>query len=420
MLAETKTARQAEVKAVIYCRVSSLAQMKRGHGVQSQESRCQEFARAKGYAVDRVFSDDGVTGGMIDRPGMTAMLDYLREQTPFAEYVVLIDDISRLARDIRAHLELRSAISEAGGRLESPSVEFGEDSDSILVENLLASVSQHQRQKNAEQTRNRMRARVANGYWPFARPAGYRHQATPGEGKLLVREEPLASIIQEGLEGFAAGRFQIQAEVKRFFESHAAFPRDTRSGYVRNQFVNDILTNPLYAGYVQSPKWGISLRKGRHEGLISFETFERIQKRLKEGARAPARSDIREEFPLRGIVACHCCGHPLTGYWARSRDGTAIHTICATRRAASVIANPSAVRRWKMTSRRCWGNSRHRPNCLNWREPCSRTHGISELPRPRHWRATANARLLRSISKLRDWWTVLSMPAVKPLPRRWR
>lgn len=66
---------------------------------------------------------------------------------------------------------VRAALSEAGGKLESPSIEFGEDSGSILVENLLASVSQHQRQKNGEQTVNRMRARTLSGYlsgyWVF-------------------------------------------------------------------------------------------------------------------------------------------------------------------------------------------------------------------------------------------------------------
>ena len=54
-------------------------------------------------------------------------------------------------------------IANAGGFLESPSIEFGEDPDSILVENLLASVSQHQRQKNGEQTKNRMRSRILYG-----------------------------------------------------------------------------------------------------------------------------------------------------------------------------------------------------------------------------------------------------------------
>ncbi len=308
------------VFVVIYCRVSSAAQMQKGHGLASQETRCREFARMKGYEVVQVFSDEAVSGGLINRPGMQAMLSFLRENRKRGTWVVLIDDISRLARDIRAHLDLRSAIANAGARLESPSVEFGEDSDSILVENLLASVSQHQREKNAEQTRNRMRARMLNGYWPFHACMGYRHEAKPGEGRVLVRDEPLASIIQEALDGYAAGRFRSQAEVARFLESQPDFPKDGR-GKVRYQLANDILTKPLYAGYLECTDWGVSLRKAKHEGLITFETFERIQQRLKEGSYAPMRPDISADFPLRGAVSCACCGKPLTACWSKSKTG---------------------------------------------------------------------------------------------------
>jgi hypothetical protein len=47
---------------------------------------------------------------------------------------------------------------------------------------------------------------------------GYRFESKPEEGRILVRDEPLASIIQKGLEGFASERFQRQAEVKRFLK----------------------------------------------------------------------------------------------------------------------------------------------------------------------------------------------------------
>ncbi len=83
-------------------------------------------------------------------PGMKDMLAYLRAHRK-SQLVVIIDDISRLARGLEAHLRLRADIGSAGGILESPSIEFKEDSDSQLVEHLLASVSQHQRQKNGEQ-----------------------------------------------------------------------------------------------------------------------------------------------------------------------------------------------------------------------------------------------------------------------------
>lgn len=154
-----------ERTAVLYCRVSSAKQTTRGDGLSSQETRCREYAKFKGYEVARVFKDDA-SGSLINRPGMQAMLSYLQKNKR-KSHVVIIDDISRLARGLEAHLQLRAAISKAGAILESPSIEFGEDSDSILVENLLASVSQHQRQKNSEQTKNRMRARVQNGYWVF-------------------------------------------------------------------------------------------------------------------------------------------------------------------------------------------------------------------------------------------------------------
>lgn len=224
----------AEQKAVIYCRVSSAKQTTRGDGLSSQETRCREYAKYKGYAVEAVFTDD-MTGGVIDRPGMQAMLKHLRKHRRDPR-IAIIDDISRLARSIEAHLQLRSAIASAGASLESPSIEFGEDSDSILVENLLASVSQHQRQKNSEQTLNRMKARLMNGYWVFQAPVGYRYQRKSGQGNMLVRDEPLASIIQEGLEGYASGRFQLQSEVKRFLESYPEYPRD-RSGELRAQRV---------------------------------------------------------------------------------------------------------------------------------------------------------------------------------------
>ena len=86
---------------------------------------------------------------------MRDLLIFLHD-APNQKYAVVIDDLSRLARDVEAYRALRRAISEAGGVLMSPSIKFGEASDSTLIENLLASVAQHQRQKNGEQTKNRM------------------------------------------------------------------------------------------------------------------------------------------------------------------------------------------------------------------------------------------------------------------------
>ena len=79
-----------------------------------------------------------------------------------------------------------------------------------------------------------------------------------------------------------------------------------------------MLKYPIYAGYIEYAPWGISLRKGRHEPLISCETFLRIQEKLKVGAYAPARKNLHVDFPLRGAVNC-VCDKPLTAGWTKGR-----------------------------------------------------------------------------------------------------
>ncbi|MEP1574422.1 recombinase family protein [Roseibium album] len=305
--------------AVIYTRVSSKAQLKKGDGLASQERRCREFAAYKDYEIAEVFKDEGISGGLVDRPGMKAMMTWLRKNRA-AEPVVLIDDVSRLARDTVVHRKLRNALGSIGASLESPSIEFGEDADSILFENIIASMAQHHREKNGEQVVNRMKARLLNGYFAFWVPTGYRYERVRGHsGKMMVRDEPDASLIEEALKGFATGRFQTQAEVKRFLEPHPIFARDA-NGEIHPQRIKNLLTNKIYAGYYEYKPWGVPLTKGKHEALITWEDFQRIQAQLSENAHAPARTDAAEEFPLRGFVTCDSCGHPLTAYHAKGRN----------------------------------------------------------------------------------------------------
>ncbi len=336
-----KTNTDAGRPAVIYCRVSNSKQKTEHDGLRSQETRCREYARYRQLDIVKVFDDD-ISGGKVSRPGMDAMLAFLkqhRHETPF----VIIDDLSRLARGIQAHWQLRELILSAGGELISPSIEFGTDSDSKLVENMRAVVAQHQLEKNKEQTRHRMEARIKNGYWTFWAPKGFRFKKKKGNGSILVRDEPLASIIAEGLEGFASGRFETQVELKRFFESRPEFPKDLPSGKIRNQRIKDMLTQPLYAGYVGLESWGISLRKADHKGLISFATYEKIQERLTQKARAPVKKNLNDDFPLRAFILCGDCKRPMTACWSKSKTGKKHpYYQCYNK---DCIARPRSIRR---------------------------------------------------------------------------
>ncbi len=330
-------------KAVIYCRVSTKRQTKEGDGLASQATRCREFARYRNMEVIETFYDSE-SGSLIERPGMQAMLKFARAHRK-DNLTIIIDDLSRLARGMEAHIRLRTEIAHAGAKLASPSIEFGEDSDSVLVEHLLASVSQHHRQKNAEQTRNRRRARMLNGYWVHFAPIGYKYASKPGHGKVLVRNEPIASYVAEGLEGYASGRFQLRAEVKRFFEQFPEFPKNAK-GEVSNEHVNRIMSRVIYAAHIQSDIMDVSLRPAQNEPLISLATFQKIQSRMQEKAKIPARKNLNEDFPLRGAVRCADCDNPLTACWTKGRSKHYPYYYCFTSKRCESYGK--AIRREKI------------------------------------------------------------------------
>ena len=330
---------QGHRKSVIYARVSSTKQVKEGDGISSQITRCRVYADQHDYSVAEVFTDD-MSGSVLSRPGMKAMIAFLKKQKT-DQTVVIIDDISRLARSLETHLALRLSIKNAGGVLESPSIEFGDSSDSILVENLLASVSQHQRQKNGEQTKNRMVARMMNGYWSFRAPIGLKYIRANGHGKLLHRDEPIAAIIQQAYEGFAMGRFGGLAEIMRFLEAQPSWPAKMRKALTVER-ISELMSRPLYAGYIHAPEWGIVMQRGKHEPIISLETYEAVQDIINGKTRTFTRKDVNEDFPLRGYVTCADCGTAYTACWSKGRSTRHPYYLC---QAKTCVSRGKSVRR---------------------------------------------------------------------------
>lgn len=218
-------------KAVIYCRISDSSQNSDdAHGLQSQETRTRDYASRKGYEVVATFHDD-ISGKYARRPALTAMLDLLMEKKK--TYVVLIDDTTRLARSPRAHLAIRDGIAAAAYRLESPTKVYRDDPEEDVEEMIEAVFSGYHRRQNAIQTKNRMRSRVMSGYWCFPAPVGYAFTKVEGHGKIMIRNEPVATVVAEALEGYASGRFQTQVEVMRFLASRPEHPANLRKVLTR-------------------------------------------------------------------------------------------------------------------------------------------------------------------------------------------
>ncbi len=318
-----------EKKAIIYCRVSSQKQKKEGHGLDAQEHRCRQHAVSKGYKVLGVFKDD-ITGGTDDRPGMERAKKFLEENAINEKITVIVDDIKRWARDVTVHFALRAAIESRNGVLESPNFNFGDSPEDKFYETIMAASAALEKDQNQRQVKQKMKARLEKGYWTFDCPPGYRYEKKPDHGKILVPDEPMASIIREGLKQFHDGLLETPADFARYLYSNGFMHRKkAKKEYVQQAM--RILTRILYAGWVEYGAWGVKRKKGHHEGLISIEMFDAIQERLRKPQSGFSRRDVNEDFPLRGFILCCGCNEPLTASWSKGRTKQYAYYRCDTR-----------------------------------------------------------------------------------------
>lgn len=308
------------MKALIYCRVSSDRQVEEGHGLEGQEKRCRDYAKNLNYEIVGVFREEGISGGIIDRPQMQRLLVKLDEYKEMPDKtIVIIDDIKRLARSVEGHFLLKTAISSRNGTLESPSHRFEDSPEGKFVETVLAGAAELERNQNKQQVINRMKARAESGHWPFCLPPGLVNKKDPIHGKLATPEEPIASIFKAAIEGYRDRTLLTQLDVVDFIAEQYKIRGLNRK--ISLHGVQRLLTEILYCGYIEYPHWNISRRKAVHDGFISVETFDEVQRVLHDRFKPKTRRDTNPEFPLRGLTLCSLCRKPMTASFNTSHNG---------------------------------------------------------------------------------------------------
>ncbi len=144
----------------------------------------------------------------------------------------------------------------------------------------------------------------------------------------------IVMVIRSALESYAHGYFNSYIEVARFINSHELqrrLPRRQKragkksSGELIALDSDGVKVHVLeqawyYAGFMENEKFEVTRRKGQHEGIISVETLELIEKRLR-GERIPVyRKNLNQQFPLRGHVLCPACQKPMMGSYCGGRN----------------------------------------------------------------------------------------------------
>ncbi len=336
-------------KALIYCRVSTKRQSSHGSGLSSQQKRCEIHAVQHGYEVENVFPDDISGGGsFMHRKGMVDMLKHIKAN-PNERYVVIFDDLKRLSRNTQDYLSLREKLDGMRVRVECLNFNFDDTPEGEFYETIVAAGGHLERRQLARQTYQKVNARFEAGFWGYRAPVGFKLQTEKNKARILERDEPIATFVQNALEGYASGHYQTQMEVKRYLETCPEFPKTYNKGReIHPDRIRRILTSIVYAGMVEIPERGISRRNGQHEGLISLATFYKIQERLHgKKKHAATRTDLNADFILRGAVNCADCDKPLTANWSKGRNTRYPYYLCRTKGCPS---NAKSIRREKLES----------------------------------------------------------------------
>jgi site-specific DNA recombinase len=143
-----------DMKAIGYIRVSTDGQAENGVSLAAQRDRIQAWADANGYTLAALYSDAGLSGKRADnRPGFQrAITQVCREKAALVVY-----SLSRLSRSVADTCALAERLNRAGADLVSLSERIDTTSAAgRMVFNMLAVLSQFEREQIGERTRTAM------------------------------------------------------------------------------------------------------------------------------------------------------------------------------------------------------------------------------------------------------------------------
>jgi site-specific DNA recombinase len=160
--------------ALIYCRVSSKKQEEEGSGLDSQEHRCREKARQLG-CDDRgdISRYDEWWWRFYEAPRYGPVARLISMPIRTKRYLVIFDDLKRYSRDTEFHLTLRREMMKRNAIRICLNFNFEDTPEGKFLETILAATGTLEREQNARQVTQKMKARMEQGFWVNHAPVGY-------------------------------------------------------------------------------------------------------------------------------------------------------------------------------------------------------------------------------------------------------
>jgi len=290
-------------KALIYCRVSTEEQAKKGYSLDAQENFCRKFAEENGYKVVEVYRDEGKSGTNLNRPALQNLLD--RCQDDKSINAVIVQETDRLARNTKDHLTIRAILKKAGVRLISVAQPMLDDSpEGRMIDTILASVNQFYSDTNSRKTKKGLQERFNSGWWPGWAPLGYLNKTVNGK-KIIIPDPKTWHLVKEAFRMYLTGNYSALEISDILYEKGL---RSRTGKKICNSIMINILKNPFYAGIM---RWNGQEKRGKHKPMITLQEHKRILA-IMDAHNLHACRRRKHRFLLRGFVFCGICGQRYT------------------------------------------------------------------------------------------------------------
>ncbi len=322
--------RPTELKAVIYCRVSSDQQVNEWFWLESQERVARERCKRHTPEIEvvKVFTDWWVSWKYTDREWFNACVEFLKEQNK--HWIIITHFVCReLSRISRPDLDNVSAAFELEWKIKQYGVEIVDviwGTKDITDEDKLMKAIQYifawyDRRRINKICQNGKRARLMEWYRPFSNvPTWYKRRMISKRDYVDEIDWDTASIIKDWFELFAHDPNMWKKDLYDYFMEKWLAAKMWKNPWltlIDKMFQLHRLY--FYAWYCIYPlRWIDNLIEWKHEWIIDLETAELIRKKLLKWNTVkkwvlPKDSD--DEFILRWLITCEWCWRKFTWWY---------------------------------------------------------------------------------------------------------
>lgn len=318
--------------AVVYIRVSTEDQALHGYSLDGQERVGLELANKLGATQIAVFRDEGISGSVLERPGLQEALDIVQSG---GVHFFIVYDPDRLSRVLAHQLLLTEVIEKTGCRLHFVNFERERSAEGNLFYAMRGAIAEYERAKFILRSKFGKIQKAKRGLLTHD-PGTYGYNYINGEGRLEIDEEQAAmylrmvSMTQSG---------SSPEEIERRFNEQG-YPGPGGGRWYRAS-IRRILKNPAYKGTMYLNRvnteglktlrasGGRGSPKVRPKGdwipvpippLITQEEWEALQHAIQLNKKGKRGIKINK-YLLSNIVYCGACGYSMHGSTVNNGKG---------------------------------------------------------------------------------------------------